>query len=291
MWKPDLRTGHLICFGYGYTARYLASYLKTQGWRVSATMRSVNLDTIDQVTLIDFENFDTDLFSDITHVLVSIPPGPMGDIVLSKHKELFLENDQLDWIGYLSTTGVYGDTGGILVDEDSRLNPTHERSKLRLLAEQAWLGLNQLHNLPVHVFRLAGIYGPGRNILEQIRAGKAQRIDSPDHKFSRIHVGDIINVLGASIAEPEPGEVYNVCDDGPATLSEIIEFACELLDVIPPAPITINEAMRNMSPMAQAFWSDNRLVDNSKIKTSLKVLLTYPTYKEGLKAIFESNDI
>ena len=283
-----MNLGHLFCFGYGYSARCFAQGLINKGWTVSASSRSVGKDITDDITFIDFNIINEAVFENVTHILVSIPPNAKGDPVLLKYAHIITENQHLRWIGYLSTTGVYGNTDGALVDECSVLNPTTERSKHRLAAEQSWLGLSRIHDLPIHVFRLAGIYGPGRNTLKQVLAGRAQRIEQPGHKFARIHVEDIARVLTASIAKPDPGEAYNVCDDEPASQSDVVAFACKILDIDPPSPIPFREAKKLMSLMAQSFWKDNRLVDNSKIKEGLGVSLLYPTYRNGLRAIFQN---
>jgi len=191
----------------------------------------------------------------------------------------------LAWAGYLSTTGVYGDTGGDWVDETSPRNPTSARSRERVAAEDGWLALAGEHGIPAHVFRLAGIYGPGRSALDQVRAGRAKRIAKPGHLFSRIHVDDIARVLKASMTQPRAGGVYNVCDDEPASAADVTLFACELLGVDPPPAIPFDEAAKEMSEMALSFWRDNRRVSNRLIKDELGVALTYPDYRQGLRAV------
>jgi len=229
-----------------------------------------------------------DLFSDVTHVLSSVPPGPDGDPVLTHYGRAFAESGGLQWIGYLSTTGVYGNTEGVSVDETASLNPTSKRSTYRAQAESAWLDLWRNDGLPVHVFRLAGIYGPGRNVFAQVREGRARRIDKPGHRFSRIHVDDIAAVLRASIDKPKSGAIYNVCDDEPVPPASVVEFACELLDIEPPPLVAFEEAAESMSPMGLTFWNDNRRVDNRRIKEELGVELAFPTYREGLRGILEA---
>lgn len=278
--------GHLFCFGYGYSARRLTPHLIKEGWIVTATSRAGDGGSADGIGFFDFYAVDSAVLEDVTHVLVSIPPDTVGDPVLLRYFDIIKEAHHLNWIGYLSTTGVYGNTDGVIVDEYTMPNPTNKRSKYRLAAEQSWLGLNHLYGLPVNLFRLAGIYGPGRNALEQMRAGIAHRIELPGHKFSRIHVEDIAQVLMASIANPKPGEFYNVCDDEPASQSDVVAYASEILGLQPPPLLQFEDAKRDMTPMTQSFWRDNRIVDNSKIKTNLNVSLMYPTYREGLRAIF-----
>jgi len=284
----NTQTPHLFCFGLGYSASWLARDLQNQGWRVSGTHRFGETSGSGALAFDrdhPLKDFDT-LFDDVTHVLISVPPDGAGDPVLDIHgDDLARHAKHIDWMGYLSTVGVYGDTGGKPVNETSRLLPTQERSRFRGLAETRWQNLSVRSQLPLHVFRLAGIYGPGRSPLDKVRAGRAQRIASPGHLFSRIHVADIAGVLKASMAKPNPGGVYNLCDDDPAEPSAVIKFACELLGAPVPEEVPFEEALKTMSPMAQTFWADNRLVLNDKIKDELGVKLDYPDYKSGLQAV------
>ena len=218
-----------------------------------------------------------------THVLLSIPPDEEGDPALDCHGADIAVLPGLEWIGYLSTTGVYGDTGGAWVDETATPAPTGERGRRRLAAENAWLAFGARQGLAVHVFRLAGIYGPGRNAFATVRRGAAKRIDKPGHVFSRIHVTDIAQVLAASIAKPKRGAIYNVCDDEPAPAADVVAHACALLGVAPPPLIPLDEA--NLSPMARSFYADNRRVSNDLIKQELGVELLYPDYRSGLAAL------
>lgn len=283
---------HLFCFGLGYSATWLARALLAEGWQVSGTHRPGDkAQTLPGVASLPFnrdtplQNFD-EAFATVTHVLISVPPDGAGCPVLDAHgADLARFASKINWLGYLSTVGVYGDTGGKPVNETSRLIPTQERSRFRGLAETRWQNLNARSNLNLHVFRLAGIYGPGRSPLDKVRAGKAQRITQPGHLFSRIHVADIANVLRASINKPNPGSVYNVCDDEPAQPCDVIKYACELLGADVPDEVPYEDAIKTMSPMAQSFWADNRLVMNDKIKDELGVTLTYPDYKSGLQAV------
>jgi len=266
----------------------LAPHLIERGWVVSATSRNINKHPFDGVTVVDFDKINKDRLKPVTHILVSVPPNSHGDPVLLKHSGLINDLPNLRWVGYLSTTGVYGNTDGALVNECSPLNPTNERSKIRLLAEKSWLELSDSCGLPVHLFRLAGIYGSGRNTLKRVMAGRALRIELPGQKFSRVHVEDIARVLIASMTNREPGEIYNVCDDEPASQSDVVEYSCKILGIKPPALISFEEAKQNMSPMTLSFWKDNRRVDNTKIKNNLGLSLLYPTYRAGLMAILEN---
>jgi nucleoside-diphosphate-sugar epimerase len=222
--------------------------------------------------------------------LASVPPDEDGDAVLDRHGAEIAAwaasgaaGGGLAWAGYLSTTGVYGDRRGDWVDEDSALEPTGPRGLRRAAAERGWLDLHESHGLPVHIFRLAGIYGPGRSALDQVRAGTAKRIDKPGQVFSRIHVDDIAAVLEASIARPNPGRAYNVCDDNPAPPAEVVAEACALLGREPP-PLVPYEAAA-LSAMARSFYRDNKRVSNRRIKEELGVTLAYPDYQAGLAAV------
>lgn len=283
----------LFCFGYGYTAAALAQQLRGEGWTIAGTCRTEEkrvallADGI-QAFLFDRGRPLADpgaAIAGTTHMLVSVPPDGEGDPVLDHHAAIFSASHKLRWLGYLSTTGVYGDTGGALVDETAPLRPTVERSARRADAERRWLKLNAEHELPVHIFRLAGIYGPRRSILDQARRGEARMIERPGHLFGRIHVDDIAAVLRASISRPNPGRIYNVCDDEPAAPADVTAFACQLLAVPAPPSVTLEQAWPTMSLMARSFWQDNRRVDNSRIKRELGVRLRYPSYREGLTAL------
>ena len=202
----------------------------------------------------------------------------------SEHfKEILVDSSQLEWLGYLSTTGVYGNRDGDWVDETSELKPGFDHQRRRVEAEDQWRELYRDHQVPVHTFRLAGIYGPGRNLLQRVRSGSAKRIDQPGLVFNRIHVEDVVQVLCASIDRPHPGAVYNVSDDLPSSPAEAVEFACDLLKVDVPPLVALEEA--NLSKMGRGFYQTNKKVRNQKIKEELGVRLRYPDYKTGLRAL------
>ena len=293
----------LFCVGMGYTARALARRLMARGWRVAGTTRSPEQAAALRADGIEAHLFDRDrplqdpeaALAGTTDVLVSLPPdagpgsgeGGEGDAMLDQHKDAVLRlGESLRWIGYLSTTGVYGDRAGGLVDEESSLKPSHARGRRRVAAEQAWLRLWSEQGQPVHIFRLAGIYGPGRSALDAVRKGTARRIDKPEQKFSRIHVEDIAQVLEASMHRPHPGRIYNVCDDEPAAPADVTAYACELLGVKPP-PLTTLEAAQ-LSEMAKSFWQDSKRVSNRRMREELGVMLAYPDYRSGLRAVLEA---
>ena len=281
--------GRLFCFGFGFSARALARRLAAAGWAVAGTTRQAAKAAELRAEGIAAFVFDRDhpleaaALAGTTHLLVSIAPDTQGDPVLDCHAADIAALPELAWVGYLSTTGVYGDWQGAEVDEASELRGVKGRNRRRIEAEAGWLALQAERGLPVQVFRLAGIYGPGRSALDSVRSGRARRIDKPGHLFSRIHVEDIASVLEASIARPNPGRIYNVCDDEPAAAAEVTAFACELLGVAPPPLIALAET--DMSAMARSFWEDNRLVSNRRLHEELGVTLAYPDYRAGLAAI------
>ncbi|MEM7650684.1 MAG: SDR family oxidoreductase [Pseudomonadota bacterium] len=287
----------IFCFGYGYSCDYLGhELLQHPNWKVAGTTRDAEKRETLEARGIEAYVFDSltplpDLayiFDDVTHVLISTPPGDGGDPTFLSCAQELVKLKNLQWVGYLSTTSVYGDRGGDWVDESSEVRPTSKRGSRREKAEEQWLSLHESHELPVHIFRLAGIYGPGRSALDSFRAGVARRVDKPGHAFSRIHVEDIVNVLKASIAKPNPGRVYNVCDDEAAPSHEVIKYAYELLGRPPPPLIPFEEA--DMPPMAQSFYKDNKRVRNDRIKEELSVELKYKTFREGLKGCLDAEE-
>lgn len=265
--------------------------LMAKGWVVRGTTRGAEKAQTLHAAGIDVCLFDSvsplvdpNVLDGVTHLLSSVPPGADGDPVLDFHcKDIAARAEQIVWAGYLSTTGVYGDRGGDWVDETSLLYPTSERGARRVAAEASWCGLHREHALPVHLFRLAGIYGPGRNALETVRQGKARRIVKEGQVFSRTHVDDIAAVLKASIEQPNPGTAYNVCDDDPAPPQDVVLHACELLGVTPPPEIPFAEA--KLSAMARSFYGESKKVSNTRIKEELGVVLKYPDYRAGLAAL------
>ncbi len=283
--------GALFCFGLGYSAGFLAHALAAEGWRVAGTSRDEASGARLAAAGFTMHRFApgrplaASALAGTTHLLASVPPDAVGDPVLAAHACNIAALTGLRWIGYLSTTGVYGDRGGAWVDERAALRPSGERGRRRVAAEAQWLDLHRRHGLPVHVFRLAGIYGPGRSALDTVREGQAQRIDKPGQVFSRIHVADIVATLRSSMAQPDPGAVYNVCADDPAPPEAVIAYACTLLGVPPPPLVSFDSAV--LSPMARSFYDDNKRVSNRRIKEELGVELRYPSYRDGLKALLD----
>jgi len=276
----------LFVFGPGYSALALAKTLQADGWEVAGTCRAA--DSANRLRAQGIEPFQFDgtgplepgALNGATHLLCSIPADP-DDPVLRHNADAITASNSLRWIGYLSTTSVYGVTDGSVVDEDMICDPASARGRRRLAAEKAWQSLP----LPGHVFRLSGIYGPRRSVFDTIRGGRAQRIVKPGQVFNRIHVDDIAGVVRASINAPAPGRIYNVADDLPAPSSDLVTYACGLLNVRPPKEIPFEKAV--LSPMAREFWADNKRIDNQRMKNELGVKLRYPTYRQGLDAIFE----
>lgn len=286
-------SGHnkrLFAFGYGYVADYLGYALKQidSSWTIGGTTRDEErrrelLARRIRARIFDYQHPIPDpatRFKRFTHLLISTPPDDNGDPVFNMHANELLNLPNLEWVGYLSSTGVYGDRGGGQVDEASEVRPISQRGSRRAMAEQQWLSLQQKYGLPVHIFRLSGIYGPGRSALDSVRAGVARRIDKPGHVFNRIHVEDIVQTLLASIDNPNPGAIYNLADDYPAPSHEVIAEACKILRLNIPPLIPFEEA--DLAPIALSFYKDNKHVLNNKIKDQLGVTLKYPDYKAGL---------
>lgn len=275
----------LLSFGHGYSARALSRILLPQDWRIIGTTRSE-----DKAPRLMNEGIEPRIWpgADMgpalnasTHLLISASPAEDGDPVLTELRdEIAQRASQFAWVGYLSTTGVYGDHQGDWVDENTPLTPATKRGIARVEAEAAWASIP---NLPLHIFRLAGIYGPGRGPFSKVRNGTARRIIKKGQIFSRTHVADIARVLAASINKPNPGAAYNVCDNDPAPPEDVIAYAAELLGL--PVPPAVDYDTAEMTPMARSFYAESKKVRNDRIKDELGVELLYPDYKSGLKAL------
>ncbi len=275
----------LLSLGHGYSAAALARLLLPRGWRVVGTARSPERLREVGATGVEARPWPgsdlRDAFAEATHLLTSVAPDEAGDPVLrSLGEEVARAAPRLAWAGYLSTTGVYGDRQGGWVDEGSDLRPATARGRARVEAEAAW---RAVPGLPLHVFRLAGIYGPGRGPFEKVRQGAARRVVKEGQWFSRIHVEDIAQVLLASIARPNPGVTYNVCDDDPAPPQDVIAEAARLLGL--PAPPEEPFAEAEMTPMARSFYAESKRVRNDRIKEELGVRLLHPDYRTGLASL------
>ena len=276
----------LVVLGHGYSAGFLTRLLVPQGWTVTGTTRDdpARVAAAGAQPLL-WPGDEAAIRTELAHadaILVSAGPGPEGDPALRDFAEAIAASPAR-WLGYLSTTGVYGDHGGGWVDETTPLTPSTRRGHERVAAEAAWQRLAADHGLPLHIFRLAGIYGPGRGPFEKLRGGTARRIVKPGQVFSRIHADDIAQVLTASIARPDPGAIYNVCDDEPAPPEQVLETAATLLGV--PVPPAEDYATAEMTPMARSFYAESKRVANDRIKRDLGVALRYPDHRAGLLAL------
>jgi len=285
-------TRNLFCLGLGYSALALARRLSIDGWHVAGTARrSEKMEELsrDGFTIVPFDgttwsNALQTAAEQADAILLSVPPDENGDPVLRAGADR-LRALKPHWLGYLSSTGVYGDKQGGWVDEATTPEPSNPRSAKRLAAESAWQVFAAQTGVPLHIFRIAGIYGPGRNPLEALRAGTARRFDKPGQTFSRIHVDDLAAVLAASIAKPSPGAIYNVCDDEPASQADVIAYGAELLGLPTPPLEAYAAAEPTLSEMAKSFYRDSKRVRNDRMKRELGVALAYPTYREGLRGL------
>jgi nucleoside-diphosphate-sugar epimerase len=276
----------LLSLGHGYSAQALARRLIPQGWRVIGTTRSATRAEAFRAEGVEPLLWPGDLgpaLAGATHILCSAAPDGQGDPFLRAAPEI--ARSAAEWVGYLSTTGVYGDHQGGWVDETTPLTPQSDRGHQRVVAERQWLETG----LPVHIFRLAGIYGPGRGPFEKVRDGTARRIIKPGQVFGRIHVDDIAQVLEASIRRPNPGAAYNVCDDNPCPPQDVIAHAARLLGLPEPPEVAFADVVGTMGPMARSFYSESKRTRNDRIKDELGVRLLYPDYPQGLVALLRED--
>lgn len=287
-------TKHLAALGLGFTARALARRLHAVGWRIVGSTRTeagvlaIRQQGYDVLLL----NSDTEpgtlerAICSVTHILISASPDEDGDPIIARVKAVRERLPNLEWIGYLSTIGVYGAHDGAWIDEDTPPSPTSERGKRRLFAERAWLDFGERHAIAVQVFRLPGIYGPGRSVFDRLRAGTSRRIIKPGQVFNRMHVDDIAGALEAAInAASHDHTIYNLTDGHPAPPQDVIVFAAELMGIAPPPEVAFDDA--EMSPMARSFYGDNKRVSNKRMINELGYEPVYPTYQQGLSAIWE----
>ncbi len=280
----------LIAVGLGYSAMAVAARLAPQGWSIGGSARGER-----GLAAIRAKGYDAlpfsgeapspqlaDALKSATHLLLSAAPEAKGDPLLAFHRADVAAAPELRWIGYLSTIGVYGDHGGAWIDETTPVEPLSERSRQRVAAEQDWLELAAARGLTAAIFRLSGIYGPGRNTLVKLRAGTERRLLKPDQVFNRIHVEDIASAVAASIAK-NAGGIFNITDDAPTPPQDVIAYGAELLGMEPPPLKDWREV--ELSPMAKSFWAENKRVRNARMKEVLGVSLRYPSYREGLRAL------
>lgn len=287
----------LLIFGVGYSASVVARRFKAQGWRVIGASRDHGVLTGAlregwEPTYFDGASAPAELAAAIhqaTHVLVSIPPDEMGDPVLRCFAADLAEAERVSWIGYFSTIGVYGDHGGGWVDESTPPAPISPRSEQRLRAEEDWTELAEQSSKRLDIFRLAGIYGPGRSALDKLRAGMDRQVSKPGQVFNRIHVEDIAGVVAAAIARAGDRAgagvtIYNVADDEAAAPEDVIAYAASLMAIAPPPLVALEEA--GLSEMGLSFYVENKRVRNDRMKRELGMQLRYSTYREGLEAIW-----
>ena len=290
----------LFCFGLGYCAEHYVAEFGARFDRIGGTVRT--REKAAHIAASRFGNHAVEAFvfdgsattpeitaalMDASALLVSVPPRE-GDPVLAQFADAIAGAPDLQSIVYLSTVGVYGDHAGAWVDETTAPAPVSDRGRERLDAEQAWAAVGGRTGKAVAIFRLSGIYGPGQNALMQVARGTARRIDKPGQVFNRIHAADIAQAIDAALVNHADG-VFNVTDDGPAPQGDTIAFAAELLGMAPPSLIPFDEASKSMSPMALSFYGESKRVQNDKLKRELSVRLRYPTYREGLRALLETD--
>ncbi len=287
----------LFCYGYGYVAQNLVAALQSredEEWDFTVTttdrekLAEIRQSGLRAYLFSDSMPFNDPIFAmqDVTHILISTPTLDNGDVVFTTHARDILKLETLEWIGYLSSTAVYGNRDGDWVDETAEVSPTSERGSKRAKAETQWLKMRRIAGIPINIFRLSGIYGIGRSAIDTVRAGVSKRVYKEGHAFNRIHVDDIIQVLTATMDKGLTGDIYNLADDNPVPSHELIDYACKLLGKESP-PLMMYDEDLDMSPMARSFYKDNKRVCNKKIKEKLGIELKYPDYKAGLDAIFE----
>jgi dTDP-4-dehydrorhamnose reductase len=285
---------HLFVFGLGYSGSRLGLAMKGEAEWIGGTVRDIHT-----AVALAAKGIRTSIFEgnhagigvgeavrQATHLVMSIPPGA-GDPVLAHHRASILAAPHLAWVGYLSTVGVYGDHTGAWVEEATVPRPTSARTIARLAAEKAWQALAAERKVPLAVFRIAGIYGPGRNAFINLAEGTAHRIVKPGQVFNRIHVGDLVAVLKAALRK-RPEGIFNVADDEPAPPQDVVTYAAQLMEIAPPPEVPFELA--DLSAMARSFYGESKRVRNSRIKSELGVRLRYPTYREGLAALWREGD-
>jgi nucleoside-diphosphate-sugar epimerase len=281
---------HILFLGLGYVAQRLAASLLAAGWQVSGTCRNIADKQVDErINLLGFDGHqrlvDTAALGTVTHIVHSIPPAEAGDVVVQQHDDLVALMPGLRWFGYLSTTGVYGDRQGGAVTEDDAPKPASGRAMRRVTAERQWRDYFHGTAVSYQIFRLAGIYGPGRNVLRQLKNREARIIDRPGQVFSRIHVDDIVSAIRASMVKPQDGGIYNLADDLPSASGDVIRYGAALLGMTPPPAIAFEDA--ELSAMALSFYAQCRRVIAAKTKAELGWQPHYPSYREGLQAIYD----
>jgi len=283
----------VLIYGYGYVARFLSEKIIANGNTVLATTRDPNKINvqIDKLTLIHPDKVNSKLLDygdEITHLIISVPPNESGDIFLKKYKDSLLNMSSLKWIGYLSATNVYGDHNGEYVSEFSSLKGTTSKGINRIKAEGQWTEHSKENNLPLHIFRIAGIYGPERNIFERIKLNKFNHIIKNNQYFSRIYISDLVNILFASMNKPNPINIYNIADDMPSSMCDVVEYICQKTSRTIPEKISFEDLDKKQQQ--DSFYSENKRINNRLLKEDLGIILKYPSYREGYEEIIKDDN-
>tara|TARA_B100001769_G_C22024627_1_gene550596 strand:+ start:119 stop:979 length:861 start_codon:yes stop_codon:yes gene_type:complete len=283
----------VLIFGYGYVARFLSEKIIANGNSVLATSRDSNkMNTqVDKLTLIHPDKINsklTELKDETTHLIVSAPPNESGDVFLNQYQDILLSMSSLKWIGYLSATNVYGDHNGEYVNELSSLKGRTSKGINRIKAEGQWIEYSKENDLPLHIFRIAGIYGPERNIYERIKSNKFNHIIKHDQYFSRIYIYDLVNILLASMNKPNPINIYNVADDMPSNMSDVVDFICQRTSCSIPKKISFEDL--DIDQKKESFYSENKRINNRLLKEDLGIILKYPSYREGYQELIENDN-
>ena len=283
----------VLIFGYGYVARFLSEKIIANGNSVLATSRDSNkMNTqVDKLTLIHPDKINsklTELKDETTHLIVSVPPNESGDVFLNQYQDILLSMSSLKWIGYLSATNVYGDHNGEYVNELSSLKGRTSKGINRIKAEGQWIEYSKENDLPLHIFRIAGIYGPERNIYERIKSNKFNHIIKHDQYFSRIYIYDLVNILLASMNKPNPINIYNVADDMPSNMSDVVDFICQRTSCSIPKKISFEDL--DIDQKKESFYSENKRINNRLLKEDLGIILKYPSYREGYQELIENDN-
>ena len=283
----------VLIYGYGYVARFLSEKIIANGNTVLATTRDPNKINvqIDKLTLIHPDKVNSKLLDygdEITHLIISVPPNESGDIFLKKYKDSLLNMSSLKWIGYLSATNVYGDHNGEYVSEFSSLKGTTSKGINRIKAEGQWTEHSKKNDLPLHIFRIAGIYGPERNIFERIKLNKFNHIIKNNQYFSRIYISDLVNILFASMNKPNPINIYNIADDMPSSMCDVVKYICQKTSCTIPEKISFEDLDKKQQQ--DSFYSENKRINNRLLKEDLGIILKYPSYREGYEEIIKDDN-
>jgi nucleoside-diphosphate-sugar epimerase len=279
--------GRLLIFGLGSTGTAIGLAAAAAGFTVTATSRQPGPAAPPGIAVIPFDAADAAIAA-ATHIVATAAPDEGGDPALARYGAALAAAPGLRWLGYLSSTGVYGDRGGAWVDEASAPAPTSRRATARRAAEEAWAAVGAARGTPLDLIRLAGIYGPGRSPFDDLRAGRARRIDKPGHAFGRIHREDIAQGVLAAMQQAgslSGTRVLNFNDDLPAESAVVVEEAARLLGVPPPPLVPFAEAEAGMTPMGRSFWAESRRVRSAGTQAALGLAWRFPTFREGLRAI------